>query len=329
MFNADLIIRGMMASFGRASTLAPILKTAVARPMANRFRTGMTVAMFGLVVLTVVITSATTYAISQGLNDIDTFGGGFELRAAVLPGSAASDLGSRISEADTSGSGAVERIAGQSVLALEARQLGTEQHREAFPAFGFDDTFFAEAPYALATRASGYDTDEAVWAALEANPRYAVITHLAVPTREALISLGAGLPDFQLEGFYLEDQGFDPVDVELRDPQTGASTTVTVLGVLGYISPDQFLSGIITSQERMLEAFGDQAHPTAYWIDLADGNDASTVAADLEDAFFAEGMQVEVLRELLDEIDAGNRALTYLVQGSWDWGSSSAWLRSR
>ena len=29
------------------------------------------------------------------------------------------------------------------------------------------------------------------------------------------------MPDFQLTGFYLEDGTFDPVPVDVRDPQTG------------------------------------------------------------------------------------------------------------
>ena len=42
MYNSDLIMRALLAVFGRSRMLAPILRTSVAYPMAARFRTGMT-----------------------------------------------------------------------------------------------------------------------------------------------------------------------------------------------------------------------------------------------------------------------------------------------
>ena len=52
VFNSDLLVRVTVAVLGRFRSLPPILKTAVAYPMQNRFRTGMTLAMFSLVVFT-------------------------------------------------------------------------------------------------------------------------------------------------------------------------------------------------------------------------------------------------------------------------------------
>ncbi len=315
MFNADLIVAAVMGTLGRLPAFAPVMKTAVSRPIANRFRTGATVAMFSLVVLTVVITSATTFVIARAIDDVDRFGGGFDLRATVMPTSPIEDFETAVAGTEGLDPAVFERIAPQSILASEARQLGTEQDFEAFPVFGFGDAFIGAAPYSLSTRAQGFDSDEAVWQAMQDDPGLAVITHFAVPAREALGIVGGGLPDFRLEGFYIEDESFEPVDVEVRDPQTGASTTVTVVGVLPIISPDQYLTGLVTSQQAMVDTFGDQARPIAYWIDLDDTADVETVAAALETGFFAHGMQVDVMQDVVDEVVAGNRTFTYLVQG--------------
>jgi putative ABC transport system permease protein len=52
IFNADLLLRIVVAAFGRIRGLPPVLKTAVKYPTQSLFRTGMTLAMFMLVVFT-------------------------------------------------------------------------------------------------------------------------------------------------------------------------------------------------------------------------------------------------------------------------------------
>ena len=44
MFNADVLLGGLLLVFGRRGRLAPVLRMAVSYPLQNRFRTGMTVA---------------------------------------------------------------------------------------------------------------------------------------------------------------------------------------------------------------------------------------------------------------------------------------------
>ncbi|CAA9521306.1 MAG: hypothetical protein AVDCRST_MAG05-3630, partial [uncultured Rubrobacteraceae bacterium] len=55
IYNADILLAGIVAVFGRIKGLPPVLKTAVKYPMQSRFRTGMTLAMFSLVVFTIVV----------------------------------------------------------------------------------------------------------------------------------------------------------------------------------------------------------------------------------------------------------------------------------
>ena len=52
VFNADVLLWLVVAAFGRIRGLPPVLKTAVKYPTQSLFRTGMTLAMFMLVVFT-------------------------------------------------------------------------------------------------------------------------------------------------------------------------------------------------------------------------------------------------------------------------------------
>jgi hypothetical protein len=71
--------------FGRSRRLAPILRTSMAYPLAARFRSGITLAMFTLVVFTLVTGTATSGSFVKAFKNLDTFGGGFDVRASSSP----------------------------------------------------------------------------------------------------------------------------------------------------------------------------------------------------------------------------------------------------
>src|SRR5215211_2657168 len=85
MHNADVLLGAVMAVFGRIRALAPVLKLAMAYPLRSRFRTGVTLAMFTLVVFTVVVGATASGSFLRALDDTNEFGGGFDVRAEVAP----------------------------------------------------------------------------------------------------------------------------------------------------------------------------------------------------------------------------------------------------
>ena len=57
----------------------------IAYPLRSRFRTGVTLAMFTLVVFTLVVGATTSGAFTNAFNDLEVFGGGFDVRATSSP----------------------------------------------------------------------------------------------------------------------------------------------------------------------------------------------------------------------------------------------------
>jgi len=55
MYNADVLLGALVATGGRIRALAPVLRMAIAYPLRSLFRTGVTLAMFTLVVFTLVV----------------------------------------------------------------------------------------------------------------------------------------------------------------------------------------------------------------------------------------------------------------------------------
>ena len=92
MYNADLLVAGVTWTFGRFRSLAPVLRMSMAYPLRNRFRTGVTLAMFTLVVFTLVTGATTTTSFVNGMNDMQTYGGGFDVRATVSPTASVADM---------------------------------------------------------------------------------------------------------------------------------------------------------------------------------------------------------------------------------------------
>ena len=81
IYNSDLLLGAVVALFGWLRGMPPVLRAAVSYPMQSRFRTGMTLAMFSLVVFTIVTMSFITAAFGSIFEDTDRLSGGFDVRA--------------------------------------------------------------------------------------------------------------------------------------------------------------------------------------------------------------------------------------------------------
>jgi putative ABC transport system permease protein len=312
MYNADVALAVVARVAGRARSLAPVVRMAVAYPLRSRLRTSMTLAMFMLVVFTLVTGATISGSFINNLDDLDSFSGGFDVRAAVAP-LRPIDMQSEVAAVGPAAGidpATVEVVGAQSLVPVEARQAGTAAFAD-YPVRGVDDNFATTTSYGLAAVAEGYDSEADVWTALAERPGLAVVDPYVAPRRNAFM-FGA-VPDFQLQGFYVEDEVFEPVDVEVRDPATGADVTLTVIGVLDDSVPWE-MAGITTSQ-RALAPFGDRARPTTFWFALTDKADPEATAGALESAFLDDGLEAQSLQDRLDQAVASSWTVNRLIQG--------------
>jgi putative ABC transport system permease protein len=312
IYNAPLLLGAIGWAFGRVKALAPVVRLSVAYPLRSLFRTGVTLAMFTLVVFTLVSGTTISGSFMSVWSDLDVFSGGFEVRAVAAPASPVREPGRTIREAAGAGGASVRVAAGQAIVPLEARQVGTGRGYETYPVTGLDDAFLASTSYGFAAIADGYGSAEDVWRALRDQPGLAVVDPIVAPRRD---HWDAGvLPDFRLSGFHLEDGRFRPVPVDVLDRESGQHTRLTVIGVLADTVPEQ-MWGISTSRRTLTGALGARATPTVYWLDLEPGADAEATAAALESALLAHGLEAEALQETLDDTVAASKTFNYLNEG--------------
>lgn len=313
MYNSDLLIGGTLASLGRIKGLAPTLKTALTYPLTNRFRTGVTLAMFTLVVFTLVVGGTVTTAFTEAFDDEELFGGGFNLRASTVQVNPIDDLAGAVAQEPSLNPGDFNVIADQSLVPVTARQTNTSLEPGDYPLRGLSDAFFDHTSYGLAVLADGYDSAEEVWQAVKNDPSLAVVDGLVAPRRDNF-GFGAPVPDFQMQGFYVEDGKMPPTQIEVANPLTGETFQLTVIGILQDVIPD-YMIGVTTSQRFIDSAFPDLATPTAHLISVGDGVDPGEAAASLESAFLNHGMEAVLVSDELDDLVAVNRTFNYLIQG--------------
>jgi putative ABC transport system permease protein len=311
VFNADVLLGLVTRVFGRIRALAPVLRMSMAYPLRARFRTGTTLAMFTLVVFTLVTGSAANGSFVHGI-DADDYGGGFQIRAGTVGAGAVPDMEAALQSAPGITASDYPVVGSQSVLAVQAKQLGSGRKPETYLVRGLDEPFLSHTTFGLGQTARGYDSAQEVWEAMQEQPGLAVVDSLIVPRRDAF---GFGVPpDFALTGFFFEEGQFEPIPIEVYDKQTGLSARLTVIGILKDTAPMEMV-GISTSQETLSSAFPGRTTPTIHYFATAPGVDPEDAAADLESAFLANGLEAQSIQDVVDDMVAANMTFNKLIQG--------------
>jgi putative ABC transport system permease protein len=311
VFNADLLLGGVMRVLGRFKGLAPVLRMSISYPLSARFRTGTTLAMFTLVVFTLVTGMASNGSFVRAIN-ADEYGGGYQVRAGTVGAGTIDNMATALKSTPGVDSADFTAVGSQSVLAVEAKQVGSGRPAETYLVRGLDAPFLEHTTFGLGQLGAGYEREQEVWDAVGTTPGLAVVDSTIVPRRDNW-NFGP-MPDFTLTGFYFEEGKLDPITIQVLDKQTGKKAQLTVVGILKDTAPVEML-GISTSQETLETAFPGRVDPTIHYYDLASGVDSREAAAQLESAFLENGLDAQSIDEVVDDVVAANMTFNRLIQG--------------
>ena len=170
MYNTELILRLILMALGGSPRLAPVLRMAIAYPLSNRFRTGMTIAIFAVVMFSVIF-MATMFKVNEiVLSDTEQFTGGFDLRVSSSSSNPVNDLSRTIATQSGIRKRDYAVIASQVSLPVELRQ-GETGRWASYLINAADDSYLENLGYDISVKAQGYSTTAEVWDAVREQPR--------------------------------------------------------------------------------------------------------------------------------------------------------------
>ncbi|HEX8231365.1 MAG TPA: FtsX-like permease family protein [Chloroflexia bacterium] len=308
MYNAGSLITRIAGLFSRSKTLAPVLKTAFAYPLAYPFRTGLTTAMFALIVFSLVIMSVFTTSFTKDAEGINKWAGGFMVQATTSRNSAPPDVAARLT-VDPALRDMVAGVGTMAVVPAEGQQRGSTKEYGAVALKGGDSYFLANSQYRIKVRADGYADDRAIWDAMLKDPSLAVVTANTVQTSQGF---GGSFP-FMLEGVKLEDKSMQPITVILRSPMDGISAEYKVIGVLDENNIFES-AAFYTSMSGLEQVAGKGVAPSQFYFTLAPGAEEVMAAQTVETAFASTTMQASSQTEAYNEENATILGFMTLIQ---------------
>ena len=314
VYNADLITEVITAVFGRFSRLRPALKTAVAYPLNSRLRTGLTLAMLALVIFTLIVMSMLNTSFGTALDDIDSVTGGWDIAGTVSYNNPIEDIEAELPSALGADLDRIAAVGGYTSMPAEVRQVGAdEQQWRSYQARGANLAYLENTGHDFKIIADGYGTTkEEVWQAVKDNPNLAVIDVFALPSEQGG-GFNIGGPTFRVEGLYFEDEEMEQIEVEIREPRSGAIAKVTIIAVMDTLADQQ---GVLMFPKTVLDGISPDPLPiTTYRVKLAEGADAESVSDLLDDSFVENGLSTWILAEDIEEERSASEGINLLLQG--------------
>ncbi len=145
VYNADIVLAVLSRLGGGFGAILPAMKTAVAYPLANKFRTGMTLAMISLVIFALTMMSTMNLNFNR-LFLADAARGGWDVTVDENPSNPIADLPAALRAASSSTPDGF-RAVGRVELAGESRvsELGMgAPDFKTYPVLGVDNGFVDE-----------------------------------------------------------------------------------------------------------------------------------------------------------------------------------------
>ncbi len=346
VFNADSLAWVVSHLLAGTGALAPVLKTAIAYPLSARFRTGMAMLLFAMVITTVVVMSIVIQATETLVTPNAESTAGFDIVSQPTLLSALNPLREMSATLRSQTEAPLADIVGVGAVsneAAEARPAASDNVENPAAVWGhvaligLDDGYLAQAGtvYTFGRRAEGYVDDAAVWRALRERDDVAIITRELVdratgePGPVTAVSGDpdtGGLPALLLRGLDLNSAAPLPqLELELRPKQgppseagksdTGgaASQSVQVIGV--YHQATNLAGSGLQLNRRAARNLTGKAEPYAYYVKVRPGADVKQVAQGLERALVPYGQNVMPLAETFSQGREIARGVLQLLQG--------------
>jgi putative ABC transport system permease protein len=309
MQNTDLLLRFISWFGGIFKSKLPAVRTAVAYPGSARGRTGMTIAMFSLIIFSLVMMATIVANFSKAFLN-DNADAGWTVRAEAGVSNPISNFQQTLQDngVDTSHIGSIGIVDSPVAGATQVR-MGNEGDWIYYPVQGMDNTFIQDSTLYFTQHAIGYDTDEKIIEALQSGQPVAVVS------QSGLKGNGGDFGGDSVTNLTADDKTFEPFQVNVLNSATGEVTPVTIIGVLnGDLS---ILQGLYTNISVTDSIFGGNSGFKSYYVKLNDvsNKQAKDFADDVESKLLMNGVQADSIHEELKDQQTQQQSFFYMIEG--------------
>ncbi len=258
------------------------VRLGLAYPLARRFRTGMTLGMFSIVLLTLVYMSVLSF-MSRGQSDSfsSNLGGGFDIVATSNPSNP-------LSEEQLAEVPGVDAVAPLSYVFADF--VRGDDDAALWPVTGFGAELLAGPPTLVDT--GTYATNEAAWAAVHQDPTLVIVDSNFLITPGAPGSRAPAIGDA----------------VTMIDPQSGLTRELTVAA---RAEQDLIGNGAFVSSLALQDLFADRATPSRFFV--SSGDPDAAVSA-IRSTYVANGADATTVTEFVETLLAQNSSFFTLMQ---------------
>ena len=228
MSNTKVLIAILNLILSRFSGLKAVTKTAISYPMASKFRTGLTVAMFALIIFTLMI-----FSILNGIGDItseqpERVTGGYDIKGTISPDlPIIGDIRNSLNMSDWT------VVAGASNIPIEIKEVDGENNTyKRSSLISVEDEFLKSTQWKMAHFDPKFgSTDRDIWKSLLDNPNLVIASAAIIPSGDPF-----GPPDRSFKTSYLSPGDLKEMDafhVEMKKRRSSSEPQkLKVIGVV-------------------------------------------------------------------------------------------------
>jgi putative ABC transport system permease protein len=247
----------------------------LANPLAKRFRTGLLLGMYALIVFALVFMAVVAAVFqAQAPRMTAETSAGYDLRVD-------SSLGNPVNADQLQAQDGVEQAI---PLVRSEAEFQAESSGDIIPQrlTGFDESLLARRVPALSSRDPRFDSDEAAWRAVLGSRDLVIVpaNFLAIGGGPARDSVRVG------------------EQMTLINPATGHRSPLTIAGINGSLDPAE--NGAMVSA-RQLPTFVDRTSASRFYVKVAAGAHPDEVAQRLQGELLPYGVQADTFRSLVDD----------------------------
>ena len=307
MFNSDAIIRLFTVIIRARSSYRAVVRTAISYPLKAKFRTGLSIFIFGLVIFTVTILTMISGVMNYNIPImVEETSGGFDTIAFTLDTRTVldSDPWAKLNSTD----GFLEGSNVSNLLAMATIEVrvndtvdvgnGDLRHIDfSILALGVNERFYTEGYYPLAEwDTSRFSSEEEVWEGIMSNDSLVVIDGGLAGTMGGMMSFN------NAQRIVLNDT----FRVEAYD---GTYSNLTVVGVMKQSA----LGGIFVNEETVYDTF-KALGPNRMLVSYIDGLDPAEQSVLLEKDFVDTGLTTISVKALAEQITSSVNSIFTLFR---------------